>query len=157
MTEHNRRPFIDSDAAEFVSQFIRTRRKRKSLFSNSLFSDPAWDILLVLFLADLRSEQMAITDVARATAIPLATTIRWIETLEQKGWALRLPDRVDRRRVFARLSKKGSEAMHGWLNDWFENEPDDAGGNRISDLLARLYRGSGALSLLMMGFVNTGS
>jgi len=154
MTEHNRRPPVDSDAAEFVSHFIRTRRKRKSLFSNSLFSDPAWDILLVLFLADLRGERMAVTNVARAASIPMATAIRWIETLERKGWALRVPDRVDRRRVFAELSNQGSAAMRGWLNAWFENDSERAG-NRISDLLTRIYRGSGALSLLMMAFINT--
>lgn len=153
MTEQNRRPLVKSDAAEFVSQFIRTRRKRKSLFSNNLFSDPAWDILLQLFLADLRGQRMAITDVARATSIPTATTIRWIETLERKGWALRVPDRADRRRVFAQLSTRGSAAMHGWLNDWFENKPQGSDDNRISDLLSRIYRGGGVLSLLMMGFV----
>jgi DNA-binding MarR family transcriptional regulator len=91
------------------------------VFSPNLFSDPAWDIMLTLFLAQLRQRRMAASDLSSATAVPLTTTHRWIDTLEQKGWLRRSPDPLDQRRVFVQLSERGSAAMGVWISDWIES------------------------------------
>lgn len=130
--------------AEVVSGLIRSRQKRGSIFSQGLFSDPAWDILLVLFLAELRQHRMVLTQVTRVTSIPMTTTLRWIETLEQKGWVQRRADPIDRRRFFVGLSPHGFASMREWLDDWMERQAKQAEDDRIRDLLTRIARGDQA-------------
>lgn len=43
---------------EAILQILVGRRLRSSLFESQLSSDPAWDILLVLFLANVREEKI---------------------------------------------------------------------------------------------------
>ena len=52
MPEH--RPNREVQAAEIVSQIIRARRFRANHFGPALFSDSAWDVLLVLLVASIR-------------------------------------------------------------------------------------------------------
>ncbi len=121
MAEQNHRSLVSPDLARLVSRMIRAREKRAAVFSPNLFSDPAWDIMLTLFLAQLRQRRMAASDLSSATAVPLTTTHRWIDTLEQKGWLRRSPDPLDQRRVFVQLSERGSAAMGVWISDWIES------------------------------------
>ena len=120
MAEQNPRSLVSPDLARLVSRMIRAREKRAAVFSPNLFSDPAWDIMLTLFSAHLRQKRMAASDLSSATAVPLTTTHRWIETLEQKGWLHRSPDPLDQRRVFVQLSERGTTAMRVWISDWIE-------------------------------------
>jgi len=144
MVEHNQRSLVSAELADIVSGLIRSREKRGSIFSRDIFSDPAWDILLVLFLAELRQHRMTPTQVARTTSTPITTTLRWMETLERKGWIHRRPDPFDRRRLFVELSAQGSAAMHAWLDDWMERQAKQAQDSRIQDLLTRISRGDQA-------------
>lgn len=143
MSEHNQRNVFSAELAGIVAGLIRSRQKRGAIFSRGLFSDPAWDILLVLFLAELRQHRIVLTQVARATSTPMSTTLRWTETLQQKGWVQRRPDPTDRRRFFVELSTHGSAAMREWLDDWMEGQAKQAAGDRIRDLLTRMSRGNG--------------
>jgi DNA-binding MarR family transcriptional regulator len=140
MAEHKQRSFVPADAAEIVSQFICARQKRAAVFSPGLFSDPAWDILLALFLTELRQQKLATTELALLTPVPLTTALRWIDALEQKGWVRRTADPSDQRRIFVDLSARGSSAMHAWVKDWIETQPKLLGDDRVRDILAGLDR-----------------
>ena len=141
MAEHKQRSFVPAEAADVVSQIICARQKRATVFSPTLFSDPAWDILLALFLTELRQQKVATTELAILTSIPLTTALRWIEALEQKGWLRRLPDASDQRRTFVELSARGASAMHAWVHDWIDTQQMLSGDSRVSDILTSLDRG----------------
>ena len=141
MAEQNQRTLIRTDLVQLVSQMIRSRKKRASVFSPNLFADPAWDIVLALFLAQLRQKRVAAADLSTETSIPLTTAHRWIETLEQKGWVRRSPDPLDQRRVFVDLSERGSTAMRVWIEDWIESQQNRTDGAAIRELLGRIDRG----------------
>jgi DNA-binding MarR family transcriptional regulator len=141
MAEHQQRSLVPEEAAEIVSHLIYTRQKREAIFTANLFSDPAWDIMLTLFLAQLRHQSVATSDVSISTSIPLTTTHRWIDTLDQKGWIRRAPDPSDQRRIFVELTARGSSAMHAWVADWIENYPRLTDDNRVRDLLTSIDRG----------------
>jgi DNA-binding MarR family transcriptional regulator len=107
----------DAVAAQIVSQIICARRARTGLFRPELFSDPAWDMLLVLFLAKAREQLMTVLELAEATATPVSTTVRWVDLLKRDGLVERDPDPAAARNDGAELSVRGTAAIYQWLED----------------------------------------
>lgn len=102
-------------APEALRQVIKRRRARELCFPAGLFADPAWDILLDLTVARIERQDLSVTDVCVAAAVPQTTALRWIGTLEREGLIDRTPDVRDSRRVIVRLSEHGWEQMERYL------------------------------------------
>ena len=96
---------------DLVKAAIDARRQREQLFGADLFSDPAWDILLELFLAQVTQQRVATTDLGFAAGVPPTTALRWIDKLERAGWIARRKDPLDARRTFVQLSDSGCDRM----------------------------------------------
>lgn len=111
----NASALASSEALEVVREILRYRRRRERVFGNDLFGEPAWDILLELYLAQLTYKKMSISDACLASAVPATTALRWISTLEKKGLIMRQNDPMDRRRVWLCLTPQGSSAMQNYL------------------------------------------
>ena len=90
---------------------LRARRAREKIFGNELFADPAWDILLVSFVAQLRHEKISISGLCALAAVPATTALRWIVKLEQDGLLTREDDLMDHRRAWIRITAAGTAAM----------------------------------------------
>jgi hypothetical protein len=65
----------------FLVEMLETRRQRDVLFGPDLFSDPAWDIFLELYLAELEDRKVLVSSVGRG-AIAETTALRWLDRLE---------------------------------------------------------------------------
>lgn len=102
------------DAAE-VRALLRLRRLRGSYFSSDLFADPAWDMLLDLTAAQLEGEQVAVSSLCIAAAVPPTTALRWIKTMADHGLFERQADPLDGRRIFIQLSQTAMAAMLRYL------------------------------------------
>ena len=100
---------------EALRQVIKRRRAREICFPSGLFADPAWDILLDLTVARIEGQDLSVTDVCVAAAVPQTTALRWIGTLEREGLIDRIPDPRDSRRVIVRLSSGGWARMENYL------------------------------------------
>jgi DNA-binding MarR family transcriptional regulator len=98
-----------------VRAMRRARDLRSEYFPRSMFSDPAWDVLLALYQAELAQKRMSIVSVCNAAKIPSTTCLRWIQTLEASRLIQRKPDPLDRRRVFVSLTRFGSEKMFQYV------------------------------------------
>ena len=103
-------------APESVMAVIRTRRLRERFFREDLFADPAWDILLDLFHAELAQYRVAVSSACAAAAVPATTGLRWIKTLVAEGIVVRRADPHDGRRIFLELSPGASEAMRRYFD-----------------------------------------
>jgi DNA-binding MarR family transcriptional regulator len=90
---------------------IRARAARAHFFRASLFSDPAWDILLELFAAEHEGRRVSISAAGLTAEIPLTTALRWIAALEREEVVERAEDPTDARRTFLKLTHKGLRAM----------------------------------------------
>lgn len=103
----------DSPAwAEVARSVYRERRHRSDVFGDpTLFGEPAWDILLDLFIAAKERKRLPVTSACIGAAVPATTALRWLTVLEEKGLILRENDTADARRVFVRLSADGYEKM----------------------------------------------
>ncbi|MDO9490215.1 MAG: winged helix DNA-binding protein [Sphingomonadaceae bacterium] len=102
-------------ASGALRQVIKRRRARELCFPTGLFADPAWDILLDLTVARIEGQDLSVTDVCVAAAVPQTTALRWIGTLEREGLIDRTPDPRDSRRVIVRLSADGWERVERYL------------------------------------------
>lgn len=103
------------DAAE-VRRAIRARRLRDSFFGTGLFEDPAWDMLLDLFAAELERTQVSVSSLCIAAAVAPTTALRWIGKLTDAGLFERQPDPFDRRRAFMALTERASQGMRAYVS-----------------------------------------
>ena len=94
-----------------VNAFIQTRRLREQFFPRELFADPAWDLLLCLFQAELRQQRIYVSDACLAAAVPASTALRWLTSLVDQGLFVRRSDPLDKRRAFIELSPEASSSI----------------------------------------------
>lgn len=107
---HRQQSDVVIDAAE-VRRAIRGRRLRDQHFGSGLFEDPAWDVLLDLFAAELEGAQVSVSSLCIAASVAPTTALRWIAKLTDSGLLERRPDPFDRRRAFMELSPFAAQAM----------------------------------------------
>lgn len=97
---------------ELARQSYEDRRRRTKIFrSEELFGEPAWDILLDLFIAAKERRRVSVTSACIGSAVPSTTALRWIAILEKQGLLVREADPGDARRVYVKLSARGYAAM----------------------------------------------
>lgn len=88
------------------------RRKRAVIFGNQeLFGEPAWDILLDLYIAFVDEKPVSVSSACIGSAAPPTTGLRWLGVLAEQDLVLREHDPQDQRRVLVRLTEKGLAAM----------------------------------------------
>jgi len=100
-----------------VRAVIRARRLRGRYFSEELFADPAWDMLLDLLQAEISRLRVPVSSLCIAAAVPATTALRWLKTMVQEGLFLRRADPHDGRRVFVELAPQTSHALRRYFND----------------------------------------
>lgn len=106
----------------YVEKLLALRRKRDHFFGASLFADPAWDILLELYAAELGQRRITVGSLGVGAAVPATTALRWMKVLETKGMICRAADHRDGRRVFVALTPEGLRA----LEQFFASLPAEA-------------------------------
>ena len=104
------------DAGE-VEDLMRARRRRARHFNSDLFADPAWDMLLKLYAAELGQRRVSITKLGLASGVPATTALRWLTTLQKEGLIQRQSDPLDGRRIYVSLTDAGSRAMTAYFQD----------------------------------------
>src|SRR5258708_35904467 len=94
---------------------IRGRRLRARYFPEDLSADPAWDMMLNLFYAELTYRRVTVSSLSMAAAVPPTTAIRWINSLVEKGIFVRRSDPHDGRRVYVELTSETSTALRTYF------------------------------------------
>lgn len=97
---------------------IFLNRKRRSVhFNKSVFGEPAWDMLLALYINNDFGRRATVSRIRDLAGAPTATALRWLAYLEREGLVERAPHPTDRRSVFISLTPKGREAMDAYLSE----------------------------------------
>jgi DNA-binding MarR family transcriptional regulator len=102
-------------SAETVRSVIRARRLRARYFSEELFADPAWDMLLDLLQAEIAHLRVPVSSLCIAAAVPATTALRWLKTMVSNGLFIRRADPHDGRRVFVELAPETSIALRRYF------------------------------------------
>ena len=110
-------------AAEAAKQAYADRRRRDRLFPDGMFRDPAWDMLLDLFVAQSEDREVSVTSAWIGSLTPLTTGLRELGELERRGFVSRRRSQGDRRRSLVCLT----DSAFALMRTYFEHE---ATGNR---------------------------
>lgn len=105
----------DARMAEYAERLYKERRRRSRYLPGHLFAEPAWDILLDLFVNGVRDRAISITSACIAGGIPATTGLRWLGVLEKEGLLVRGTSEEDARVTWVQLSGYGMDVMRGYL------------------------------------------
>ena len=94
---------------------LNSRRLRERYFASELFGEPAWDILLSLYIAEKSSGRMTTSRLAEQIHTPMTTVVRWLNHLETNELIERQAHPTDRRTAFIKLLRKGRTALDSYL------------------------------------------
>lgn len=106
------------DRLAMFARFILTmRRAREDAFPLIEFGEPAWDMLLDLYVQHVEGHNVSVTSLCTAAAVPPTTALRWIDAMAGAGHFIRKPDPGDGRRVHVSLAPVLVEAVESYLAD----------------------------------------
>ena len=97
------------------------RRDRDIFFDPDLFGEPAWDILLDLYIAAVEGRQISVSSSAMGARAPLTTGLRWIAALVERGLAVRTHNALDQRVTYVALSDTGKVAIEAFLDRYIQH------------------------------------
>ena len=97
-------------------RLMAERRKRIGIFGISMFGEPAWDMLLVLY-TEHGAQRLTVGKLVDAAGHAPTTAIRWLDYLETQGFIRREAHPVDRRSNFVELADKGFNALDAYFSE----------------------------------------
>lgn len=109
-------PVDRADIEQAVKKLISERRKRSCYFPSNFFADPAWDILLVLTLAQTRDQRISVSRLCERLDVPTTTALRWINALTEAGLLIRRDDATDKRRKYIELASHAYVSMTAYCS-----------------------------------------
>jgi predicted transcriptional regulator len=87
------------------------RKSRKHFLPSELFNEPAWEMMLDLFIQYSGGAKVSTTSICIASGVPLTTALRYIDQLEKCELVKRSASASDKRVVFIELTETGILAM----------------------------------------------
>ena len=99
----------------WASDEYRRRRARDSVFDGGMLREPAWDILLDLYIAHLDATAIRVSSACIAACVPATTGLRWLTVLEEQGLIIRTQD-DDARATRVALTKHGACKMTEYVS-----------------------------------------
>lgn len=109
-----RKPGADREAIalEAAIHALTDRRSRSDHFANpNFFGEPAWDILLDLYIHQVRNEAVTVRSTIIGSGASSQTAIRWLNILEAEDLVKSEQDPGDANRVLLRLTAEGYEGL----------------------------------------------
>lgn len=101
---------------ERARQVLTLRKLRGKYFSPVLFREPAWDILLELYVALPERSSLCISDLSTEIRVPMTTALRWLDYLEGSKLVSRQHSPTDKRKSMIALTEEGRAR----LDQYFE-------------------------------------
>lgn len=109
---------LEQAVRHHLHSFLSARHKRRRYFGERLFAEPAWDILLHLYAAELETrEGLPVSALAGAVQVPASTALRWIHALKAEGLVAWNTLRANPCQAPVNLSKAGRMALDSYFRD----------------------------------------
>ena len=106
----------ESDGLEAVARkLLKQAALREAFFAPNLFAEPAWIMLLLLFISTAEGKNVSVSSLCFASRVPSTTALRWVRTLEGMKLVKRVRDPHDQRRTHMRLTIGGFSHMKNYL------------------------------------------
>ena len=101
--------------ADHAARTHANRERRQAFLPPSLLGEPAWDMLLYLFVAAANGNAVRTSALAAASGAPASTALRHMELLQRHGLVCRSPSALDQRVTNVALSETGLAAMASYF------------------------------------------
>ena len=101
-----RQAYLDLARKAFIA-----RRRRSQHFKKGMFGEPAWEILLALYIRDTSGGRLTITRLTDMIGLPPTSGLRWLDYLEKEHLVERESHPTDLRAFFVHLTDKGRTSM----------------------------------------------
>lgn len=103
--------------AEIARSEYEARKCRRRYIDAELLGEPAWDILLDLFIHQVAGRRVSLTSSSLASHAPHATAMRYFSALEQYGFVCRHKSETDARVTFLALTPEGFRRVGEYLRE----------------------------------------
>jgi len=107
---------IHSEVTNAARKEIFRRAERYQLFPAEIFGEPAWNILLELYLSDKLERSVTVTNACDVSGTPKTTALRWINFLIEMKLIERLSSELDQRVIFLRLSETAKQKLNAYFD-----------------------------------------
>jgi DNA-binding MarR family transcriptional regulator len=112
-------PTFNPHLLKVAENIYQARRKRDvqfgQFFGEGLFCEPAWDVLLDLYINNSRRKAISVSSACLAASVPTSTALRHVAELVRRQLVVRYPHPHDRRTFVLRLSALAVSAMEELL------------------------------------------
>lgn len=105
----------DEQLYDLACHIYGARRERSKFLPESLFAEPAWDMLLMLFCSQGRGERLYVSSLCGSAGVPPTTALRWISSLAGAGLVEKKSHGVDGRMIIVSLSAEGHRRLTEYL------------------------------------------
>jgi DNA-binding MarR family transcriptional regulator len=106
----------DVTLVKLAQTIIEARRRRAEIFNPAMFGEPAWELLLTLFVMDREGPRLTIGRLAQVAGTKLTTALRWLEYLEDQEFVRREQHPNDARTAFIELTDKARNTLRLYLS-----------------------------------------
>jgi DNA-binding MarR family transcriptional regulator len=94
-----------------------SRGLRPTTLAASMFGEPAWDLLLDLYIREKTGARSSVTSACIGSRVPHTTALRHIAAMSKAGWIVRIPDEGDKRRFWLALSPMAVKKLDGHFDN----------------------------------------
>jgi len=106
------------DALDNARATMRRRILRRQLIgAEELFGEPAWEMLIDLFIHEGEGRPLSTSDICVTSTIPMSSALRLVQKLCDAGLVDRTPDLMDARRSFVRLQPATSHRLRAYFSE----------------------------------------
>lgn len=112
------RPVAGDVALENAKATLRRRMLRDQLFgAPELFGDPAWEMLIDIFIHEREGNPLPVSSLCVTPSIPMSSALRLCQKLCDAGIIHRIPDPSDGRRSFVGLAPEIAHRIRAYFEE----------------------------------------
>jgi DNA-binding MarR family transcriptional regulator len=113
----------DSQRIALAKAIRRARLRRTNYVSKAMLGEPAWDMLLALYVNDRDGPRLSVGRLATLSGAPMTTALRWIDYLAKERLICRHAHPTDRRSEIIELTDRARSALEQYLSETLQDRP----------------------------------
>lgn len=102
-------------ARAWADRLYAERRRRDGLFPDNIFGEPAWDLMLAMFLAREKGQPMILCRAYKAAGVSDTTGRRLLDRMEEEGLITRRRAPRSRKMRIVELTDMAAERLIDYL------------------------------------------
>ena len=107
---------------QVAQEEYRRRRSRSRVFDDAMFGEPAWDMLLALFINGRSGEKLTVSRLLRFSGSSASAALRWLNYLEKKGHIHRESKPTEARSTIVMLYECAERAIETYLSEILKSQ-----------------------------------